>query len=104
VDLTKPVGQRVVNLQYKGKPLDPAQTFRVAINNYRYTGGGGYTVYKNLPVVYRSPQEIREILIDYLTRAKEIPAQAADNWKMEPREAVVAIESAADANTSAMAK
>jgi 2',3'-cyclic-nucleotide 2'-phosphodiesterase/3'-nucleotidase len=104
VDLTKPVGQRVVNLQYKGKPLDPAQTLRVAINNYRYTGGGGYTVYKNLPVVYRSSEEIRELLIDYVTRAKEIPAQAADNWKMEPREAVVAIESASDANSGALAK
>jgi 2',3'-cyclic-nucleotide 2'-phosphodiesterase/3'-nucleotidase len=104
VDLTKPVGQRVMNLEYKGKPLDPGQTLRVAINNYRYTGGGGYSVYKNLPVVYRSSQEIRELLIDYLTRAKEIPAQATDNWKMEPHEAVVAIESASDANSGALSK
>ena len=55
VDLTKPVGQRIVNLQFHGKALDPAQTLRVAINNYRYTGGGGYSVYKGLPVLFRSP-------------------------------------------------
>ena len=50
IDLTRPVGDRIRDLQFHGKPLDPAQTLRVAINNYRYTGGGGYSVYKGLPV------------------------------------------------------
>ena len=104
VDLTKPVGQRIVNLQFHGKPLDPAQVLRVATNNYRYTGGGGYSVFKGLPVVFTSSDEIRQIVIDYLTRTKEIPAEAAGNWKMEPREAVVATEQAADANTGAQSK
>ena len=104
IDLSKPAGQRIVNLQYHGKPLDPAQSLRVAINNYRYTGGGGYSVYKGLPVLFRSSSEIRELLIDYLTRTKEIPAAPADNWKMEPAEAVAAVESASDANTPAQTK
>jgi 2',3'-cyclic-nucleotide 2'-phosphodiesterase/3'-nucleotidase len=104
IDLTKPVGQRIENLQFHGKPLDPAQTLRVAINNYRYTGGGGYAVYKNLPVVYRSSAEIRELLIEYLEKTKSIPAEAVRNWKMEPAEAVAAIESASDANVGAQSK
>jgi 2',3'-cyclic-nucleotide 2'-phosphodiesterase/3'-nucleotidase len=45
IDLTQPVGERIRNLTYKGSPLDPAQKLRVAINNDRYTGGGGYSVY-----------------------------------------------------------
>ena len=96
IDLTRPEGERIQNLQFHGVPLDPAQKLRVAINNYRYTGGGKYSVYKGLPVVYRSPVEIRELLIDYLTRTKKIPSEAAGNWKIVPAEALAAIEKAAD--------
>ncbi|HTS11986.1 MAG TPA: 5'-nucleotidase C-terminal domain-containing protein [Candidatus Limnocylindrales bacterium] len=95
IDLTQPVGQRIRNLAFHGKPLDPAQKLRVAINNYRYTGGGRYSVYQGLPVVYRSPVEIRELLIDYLSRTKKIPATADGNWKIVPLEAQLAIERAA---------
>jgi len=104
VDLSKPVGQRIMNLQFRGKALDPAQMLRVAINNYRYTGGGGYAVYKGLPVLFRSSSEIRELLINYLERTKEIPADPAGNWKMAPAEAVAAIEHASDANAGAQTK
>jgi 2',3'-cyclic-nucleotide 2'-phosphodiesterase / 3'-nucleotidase len=106
IDLTRPAGDRIVNLTFQGKPLDPAQKLRVAINNYRYTGGGRYDVYSGLPVVYRSPQEIRELLIEYLTRTKKIPAQAGNNWEIVPaaaREALVN-EAVAEANAPAAEK
>ena len=96
IDLTQPVGQRIRDLTFRGKPLDPGQQLRVAINNYRYTGGGRYSVYQGLPVVYRSPVEIRELMIDYLSRTHAIPAVADGNWKIVPPEALAAIEKAAD--------
>jgi 2',3'-cyclic-nucleotide 2'-phosphodiesterase / 3'-nucleotidase len=96
INLTQPLGERIRDLEFRGKPLNPEQKFRVAINNYRYTGGGKYSVYKGLPVVYRSPVEIRELLIDYLTRTKKIPAQENGNWKIVPPEALTAIKAAAD--------
>jgi 2',3'-cyclic-nucleotide 2'-phosphodiesterase / 3'-nucleotidase len=100
MDLTQPVEHRIRDLTFHGKPLDSAQQLRVAINNYRYTGGGRYSVYQGLPVVYRSPVEIRELMIDYLTRTKEIPAAADGNWKIVPPEALAAIEKAADADAN----
>jgi 2',3'-cyclic-nucleotide 2'-phosphodiesterase (5'-nucleotidase family) len=99
IDLTQPVGQRVMDLTFHGKALDPAQKLRIAINNYRYTGGGRYTVFKGLPVLYRSPMEIRELLIAYLERVKRIAAEANGNWKIVPAEALRAIEKAADQET-----
>jgi len=95
IDLTRPLGERIRNLTYKGAPLDPAYKLRVAINNYRYTGGGGYSVYKDLPVVERSSDEIRELIIDYLARTKTFPTEADGNWSIEPREALDAILKAA---------
>ena len=95
IDLTQPVGERIRNLVYKGAPLDPGQKLRVAINNYRYTGGGGYGVYKDLPIVARSGDEIRELIIDYLARTKTSPTEADGNRRIEPREALDAILKAA---------
>jgi 2',3'-cyclic-nucleotide 2'-phosphodiesterase/3'-nucleotidase len=95
MDLAQPVGSRIRDLAFRGAPLDPAQKLRVAINNYRYTGGGGYSVYKGLPVLFRSSQEIRDLLIEYLTRTKKIPSRSADNWKIVPPDALAAILAAA---------
>ncbi len=92
IDLTKPVGARVLNLSFRGAALDPAQKLRVAINNYRYTGGGGYSVYKGLPILESPGVEIRDLLIDYLTRAGKIPSEADGNWRIVPAEAVAAME------------
>jgi len=84
LNLTKPFGQRIENLQFRGKPLLPDQKLRLATNNYRVNGGGGYAMYKGAPVVYRSSQEIRELIIDWVERHKTIPTVPTDNWKIVP--------------------
>jgi 2',3'-cyclic-nucleotide 2'-phosphodiesterase / 3'-nucleotidase len=82
LDLTKPFGQRILNLKFKGQPLSPAQKLRVVTNNYRVNGGGGFTMYKDAPVIYRSSEEVRELIIDWVEKHKTIPTQASDNWRI----------------------
>jgi 2',3'-cyclic-nucleotide 2'-phosphodiesterase/3'-nucleotidase len=82
LNIAKPIGQRIENLQYRGKPLSPTQKVRLATNNYRVNGGGGYTMYKGAPVVYRSSQEIRELIIEWVERHKIIPTEPTNNWKI----------------------
>ena len=82
LNISKPIGQRIEKLQYQGKPVLPAQKFRLATNNYRVNGGGGYTMYQGAPVVYRSSEEIRELIIDWVERHKTIPTEPTNNWKI----------------------
>lgn len=82
LNIAKPFGERIENLQFQGKPLAPTQKLRLATNNYRVNGGGGYTMYKGAPVVYRSSQEIRELIIDWVERHKSIPTEPTNNWKI----------------------
>ncbi len=82
IDLRKPQGQRIQNLRFRGKPLEPNQKLRLATNNYRVNGGGGYTMYKGAPVVYRSSDEIREMIIDWVERHKTIPTRPSNNWRI----------------------
>ena len=84
LNISKPFGERIENLQFQGKPLAPTQKLRLATNNYRVNGGGGYTMYKGAPVVYRSSAEIRELIIDWVERHKTIPTEASNNWKIVP--------------------
>jgi 2',3'-cyclic-nucleotide 2'-phosphodiesterase/3'-nucleotidase len=84
LNLAKPVGQRIENLQFRGQPLSPTQKLRLATNNYRVNGGGGYTMYKDAPVVYRSSEEIRELIIDWVERHKNIPTAPTNNWRIVP--------------------
>ncbi len=82
LDVTKPFGQRIVNLKFKGQPLSPTQKLRVVTNNYRVNGGGGFTMYKDAPIVYRSSAEVRELIIDWVEKNKSIPTQTDNNWRI----------------------
>jgi len=84
LDISKPVGQRIQNLRFHGQPLSPTQKLKLAVNNYRVNGGGGYTMYKDAPVVARSSEEIRDLIIDWVERNKRIPAEPTNNWRLLP--------------------
>jgi len=88
IDLTQPEGQRIRNLKWKGKPLDLGQKLRLALNSYRAGGTAGYSMFRNAKIVWRSPEDIRQLIIDYYSERSEIPATPAGNWRIVPAEAV----------------
>jgi len=87
INLVKPIGERIENLRFKSRPVVPTQKFRLATNNYRVNGGGGYTMYKDAPVLYRSSEEIRELIIDWVERNVRIPVEPTNNWRLLPQAA-----------------
>ena len=84
IDITRPMGDRIVGLAYHGAPLDPAVKLRVAINNYRLNGGGGYTMFKDAPVLSRSSREIRDLIISWVEEHHDIPTEPNHNWRIVP--------------------
>lgn len=72
-ELRSPVGQRVRDVRVNGQPLQPGRRYSLALSNYRATGTGGYTGYASCPVVKTWPEDIRDVIIRYLTAH---PAQA----------------------------
>jgi 2',3'-cyclic-nucleotide 2'-phosphodiesterase/3'-nucleotidase len=84
LDISKPLGQRIQNLRFRGQSLGATQKLRLATNNYRVNGGGGYTMYRDAPVLYRSGEEVRELIIEWVERHKSIPAEPTNNWRLLP--------------------
>jgi 2',3'-cyclic-nucleotide 2'-phosphodiesterase len=75
---------RIINLKYNGKPVDPNQDFIVATNNYRAGGGGNFPGIKGSKYVIDSPDENRQILMDYISEKKEINPSIDNNWSIAP--------------------
>jgi 2',3'-cyclic-nucleotide 2'-phosphodiesterase/3'-nucleotidase len=84
LDISRPIGQRIQNLRFQGRPIAPTQRFRLATNNYRVNGGGGYTMYAGAPVLHRSSAEIRELIVEWVERNRRIPAEPTNNWRLLP--------------------
>ena len=84
IDLRRPPGDRIRNLRRSGKPLDPGQKLRLAVNNYRVGGSAGYTMFRGAKILWRSGQDIRQLLIEYYTRSGQIPPAASNNWRILP--------------------
>lgn len=84
LDLTKPVGSRVTSLTVKGRPVADTDSFTMALNNYRQTGGGGYAMLHGAPVVYDRQQEIRQLLIDEVRSKGTIRPEDyfTANWRL----------------------
>ena len=85
IDVTKPKGERVVNLRMMdGTPVKMDQKFIIATNNYRAGGSGGLAELKNLKPVVDSPFENRQILMDYISAQGTINPVPDNNWKIAP--------------------
>lgn len=91
IDLNRPAGQRIENLSYQGKPLEDDRKLRIALNNYRAGGSGGYTMFRGAPVVWRSYEDIRDLMIEYYSE-HPLPVAADDNWKVTPEDAQATLE------------
>ena len=70
IDVTQPVGSRIKNLQYKGAPMNPAQEFVIATNNYRATSGGTTFIPKlnGSAAIWASPDANRDVVIEYIRK------------------------------------
>jgi 2',3'-cyclic-nucleotide 2'-phosphodiesterase / 3'-nucleotidase len=84
IDIAAAPGSRIVGLAYAGVPVTDAQQFVLAVNNYRQSGGGGFPAVSTAPVVYNRQNEIRQLLIDWVTAHGTIdPATfASTDWRL----------------------
>lgn len=86
VDLAQPVGRRITKLERNGRPVADTDSFTVALNSYRASGGGGYDMLRGAPVVYEGGREIRELIIEEIRRRGTLePADVfTKNWELLP--------------------
>ena len=65
IDPAAPVGNRIKNLTYQGKTVTETDSFTLCLNNYRYSGAGGYEVYTECELVREINTEMVELILEY---------------------------------------
>ncbi|MEB5963798.1 bifunctional 2',3'-cyclic-nucleotide 2'-phosphodiesterase/3'-nucleotidase [Comamonas testosteroni] len=109
IDVTQPVGSRIRNLSYLGKPMDAAQEFVIATNNYRATSGASFIPkLDGSSAIWASPDANRDVVIGYVRQNPQVTRAAngaAKSWRFTKVTTVgpVVFSSGADALSVAQA-
>lgn len=84
IDISKPYGERIVNLTFHGEPLKDDQELVVAMNNYRYgtLKQNGQISSDPEAVVYDSGLALRDLISDYVKEQGTIMPECDNNWSL----------------------
>jgi 2',3'-cyclic-nucleotide 2'-phosphodiesterase/3'-nucleotidase/5'-nucleotidase len=85
IDLSRPVGQRIVGLAVRGRPVAPADSFTFATSSYRAAGGGSYDMLRGARVVYDRGENIFDLIAQDIRAAGTVQGIAmAPEWSIVP--------------------
>ncbi|KUN87381.1 bifunctional metallophosphatase/5'-nucleotidase [Streptomyces bungoensis] len=84
IDVAQPAGSRIGNLTFGGAPLDDAQQFVFAVNNYRANGGGAFPYVASAKELWSESTEIRTRIAEWVTAKGVLDPKdfASVDWKL----------------------
>jgi 2',3'-cyclic-nucleotide 2'-phosphodiesterase/3'-nucleotidase len=80
LDISKPVGSRVVKLEREGIPVAMDATYSVVMNSYRAAGGGDYAMYPGKKVLHEGATDMAALVEDYIRRHQPLTVEQTNNW------------------------
>lgn len=87
IDISKPVGERIVDVIYKGEPLEDDEELVLALNNYRYSGLVSAGLLFEEDLVYDSfatadIPAVRDMIADYIKKSGGATPECDNNWEI----------------------
>lgn len=107
IDLSRPVGERITELNYQGRAVEPDQPFILATNSYRASGGGDFPGTGSDHVLFNAPDMSRSILVEWVEQRGNLnfDEDGADRaWRFVPLQTAGPIEFRSAGNKAGLAR
>lgn len=82
--LADPNARRIVDLSYRGRPVEDHQIFIVATNNYRASGGGNFPGNDGTTTVLDAPDLTRDVIARFIIDRGTVSPEADGSWSLLP--------------------
>lgn len=80
INLSKPVGERIENVMFRGEPLQDDQVLKLAVNNYRYSSGIKAQELAEGKRDWESSNSIRDMIVEYFAANSPVSPTVDNNW------------------------
>ncbi|MFC3746962.1 bifunctional metallophosphatase/5'-nucleotidase [Paenibacillus sp. GCM10012306] len=82
IDLSKPAGERIVDVMFEGRPLTDTEELQLAVNNYRYSSLLKASKLVSAKKHWESPGSIRDYLVECIRERQNISPEIDNNWSI----------------------
>ncbi|USS86095.1 bifunctional metallophosphatase/5'-nucleotidase [Fructilactobacillus cliffordii] len=82
IKVSNPIGKRVINPTYHGKPVTNKMKLKIVLNTYRAVGGGHYPMYSEDKVIRYDTITMSNLIAKYLQKHPEVKADHTRNFKV----------------------
>lgn len=82
---------RILDVQFEGKPIDPARAFAVVTNSYRADGGGNVPALAGAPILLRAPDTNKDAVVRYFRDMHSVTVPSERPWSFAPMGKPVAV-------------
>lgn len=82
IDVSKEMGERITELNYKGNSVMPQDNLEIVINQYRAVGGGDYNMFDASKIVREVTIPMNELMGDFFSQFTPVTARANKNFKV----------------------
>ena len=82
IDLSKPKGERIVNVMFQGRPLTDDQILTLAVNNYRYASTIKAEKLAAGDKEWESSILVRDMIVQYFEEHSPVTPETDRNWKI----------------------
>jgi len=82
INLSRPKGERIENVMFKGHPLEDDEELKLAVNNYRYASA---IKAENLAAgkqQWESSNSVRDMIVEYIDKNSPIEPEVDNNWRI----------------------
>ena len=82
VNLSRPKGERIEHLMFRGRPLQDDDVLTLAVSNFRYS-----STLKALNLIsgkreWESPNSVRDMLVEYIGNNSPVAPETDGNWRI----------------------